>query len=322
MNRTFYTTAAKILAIAFISTCVSAVAMAQVGDGSATKNQSTMHLNQPQAPAVKLGLEGYCPVCIVGMKKWVKGTPDHQTVYDGATYRFPDAKTKAKFDADPAAFVPALGGDCTVCFAKMAKRVPGSIRIASLYNNRVYLFPEQKQKEMFDAAPADFANVDLAAKGNCIVCSVKMNKQVPGKPEFTAIHQGMRYQFPSDAERQMFISAPKSFVPSSETKMQGESKVIKTSMQPTTNSTQLVSITGKTGCAACSYGVNPIGAPNELGLAVVDQAGKVYVIEESHTRWPELYKARFDGRQVKVSGEIIRREGNVAWIKPSDLSTF
>ena len=65
---------------------------------------------------------------------------------------------------------------------------------------------------MFEATPEEFVNVDLAANGNCIVCSVKANKQIPGKPEFTAIHDGMRYLFPSDDARQMFIAAPNNFL--------------------------------------------------------------------------------------------------------------
>ena len=79
---------------------------------------------------------------------------------------------------------------------------------------------------------------------------------------------------------------------------------------------------GKTGCAGCTYGVKPIGAPDELGLAVVDGDGKVYVIEESHTRWPDLYEHRFDGQQVKVSGEIVKSEGNIIWLQPTELSVL
>jgi YHS domain-containing protein len=304
MNQKLISNAAKLFGIALVLAASINTSFAQ----------TTSQTKQADAQVVKLGLEGYCPDCIVGMKKWVKGKPEFQSVHDGTTYLFPEASAKAKFDANPAAFVPALDGDCTVCLAKMGKRAPGNIRFASLFKNRVFLFPEQKQKDVFDASPADFADVDLAANGNCIVCLVKMNKQVPGKAEFTAVHQGMRYLFPSDNERQKFIAAPSDFVPARTAKMNGESKTMKHSMLTK------VSITGKTGCAACSYGVKPIGAPNELGLAVVDQAGKIFVIEESHTRWPELYKARFDGRKVQVSGEIIRSEGNVTWVKPSKLS--
>ncbi len=34
---------------------------------------------------VRLGLDGYCPVCIVDGKKWVRGNPEFQTTYDGVT---------------------------------------------------------------------------------------------------------------------------------------------------------------------------------------------------------------------------------------------
>ena len=222
---------------------------------------------------------------------------------------------------DPAAYVPALGGDCTVCLAKIGKRVPGSVNFASLYKGRVYLFPESKQKEMFEAAPDEFVDVDLAANGNCIVCSVKANKQVPGKAEFTAIHNGMRYWFPSDAERQVFVATPNAFVPATKADVSAN-KVLPTTSAITQVHAQLVSIQGTTSCAGCNYGVKPIGAPDELGLAVVDSEGTVYVIEESHTRWPERYKARFDGEQVSVTGTVIKREGNVAWVQPSSLHTL
>lgn len=164
------------------------------------------------AAAPALGMGGYCPVCVVMMNKWVKGSPDHATVFDGKKYMFPDAGAMEKFVASPEKFVPALNGDCTLCYAKMGKRVAGSIEFASMHNGRVFLFPSKKEKEMFDASPTEFANVDLAANGNCVVCSVKMNKQVPGKPEFTAIHNGLRYQFPGEEQRQMFIQSPGEFV--------------------------------------------------------------------------------------------------------------
>ncbi len=267
-----------------------------------------------------VALGGYCSVCLVKMQKWVKGTDEHEVEYDGQRYQFPDNGAKEKFAAAPENFVPALGGDCIVCFAKMGKRVPGTIEFTSLNGGRLFLFPSQKEKAMFDANPAEFANADLAENGNCIVCSAKMGKQVPGNAAFTAIHKGLRYQFPSDKERQMFIQSPEEFVGQS-----SSPKAMKTSQtEPAQTQTaqQTVSIQGKTACAACSYGVTPIGAPNELGLAVIGPSGKIFVIEESHTRWPELYKARFDGKQVEVSGHILKSQGNIVWVQPTELSTL
>jgi hypothetical protein len=55
------------------------------GSGSATR-----------APAqATLALEGYCPVSVVEMRKWVKGDPAYQSVFDGHLYRFANADGKA-----------------------------------------------------------------------------------------------------------------------------------------------------------------------------------------------------------------------------------
>ena len=80
------------------------------------------HMEEP-----RIGLGGYCPVCILDANKWVKGSPEHQATYDGVTYYLPEEAIKQKFLANPAKYVPALGGDCIVCYVKLGKRVPGSV---------------------------------------------------------------------------------------------------------------------------------------------------------------------------------------------------
>ena len=141
----------------------------------------------------RIGLGGYCPVCILDANKWAKGSPEHQATYDGVTYYFPEEAIKQKFLANPAKYVPALGGDCTVCYAKLGKRVPGSVNHSARYDNRLFLFPGAKEKQAFLSDPEEFANVDLALKGDCAVCLVHGNKRVPGKPEFAEIKDGFRY---------------------------------------------------------------------------------------------------------------------------------
>lgn len=248
---------------------------------------------------VKLGLDGYCPVCIVDGKKWVRGKPEFQTTYDGITYRFPGDRPKQKFLDDPARYVPALGGDCVVCYVKAGKRVQGSIRHATFHRGRLFLFPSDGEKQAFLDKPAQFENADLALNGECAVCLAKMKKHVPGKPEFTAIHNGLRYQFPSNRERQMFLKEPASFAVE-----------------------ELVKVTGRTGCAGCDYGVSPIGAPDELGLAVTTPDGQVFVVENAHTKWPSIYKARYAGQNVKVTGRVIKTQGKIKWVEPIELKVL
>jgi YHS domain-containing protein len=142
------------------------------------------------------------------MKKWVKGNPNIQATYDGKTYYFPGSEQKEMFLVDPAKYVPALGGDCTVCLANMRKRVPGTVRHAALANGRLFLFPGGEQKQEFFANQAKYADIDLALGGKCAVCRVEINKDVPGNPEIAEYHQGFRYLFPSEKQREMFRANP------------------------------------------------------------------------------------------------------------------
>jgi YHS domain-containing protein len=162
-----------------------------------------------QAP---LALEGYCPVSIVAMEKWVKGDPAYQVAYDGRSYHFANERGKRMFQADPAKYIPALGGDCAVALVKMGKRIPGNIRHGSFHNGRLFLFSNADAHKMFQAEPATYANADLALGGMCPVCLVNMERSVPGKPEIAAFHRGFRYLFPAAGQRQAFLASPEKYV--------------------------------------------------------------------------------------------------------------
>ena len=168
--------------------------------------------SQSHAMDSSVALSGYCPICVTDMKKWVKGSPEHQVAYDGKTYLFPDEKLKAQFAADPGKYVPAMGGDCTVCAVDSGQKVPGSVQFSSLYKNRLYLFPGQMQKEAFGKNPAKYANADVAMDGKCTVCRVDMNKDVEGKPEFTSFYGGKRYMFPGKEQQETFMANPAKYV--------------------------------------------------------------------------------------------------------------
>jgi YHS domain-containing protein len=112
-----------------------------------------------------VGLDGFCPVCLIKGNKWELGTEQFQTVYDGITWRFPTNEAMEMFKRNPAAFVPALNGDCIVCFANADQRIHGDLRHGVFYRNRVLLFPSPKERDVFVANPARFADTDLALNG-------------------------------------------------------------------------------------------------------------------------------------------------------------
>src|SRR5271157_6078886 len=198
----------------------------------------------------RIGLGGYCPVCILDANKWAKGSPEHQATYDGVTYYFPEEAIKEKFLANPARYVPALGGDCIVCYAKLGKRVPGNVNHSARYDNRLFLFPGAEQQQAFLSNPKEFASADLALNGDCAVCQVHANKHVAGKPEFTEIKGGFRYQSVSAREQAAFRKDPAAYV---EPASRPNAMKSPTSLRP--NAGRTVSVVGKTTCAGREYGV-------------------------------------------------------------------
>lgn len=265
-----------------------------------------------EAREAPVALDGNCAVCLVNSQKIVKGKQEFKTVYDGQTYLFPSEEVKQKFLAQPEKYVPALNGDCTVCFAHHAGvRNPGTVNHVSVYQGRLFLFPNEQIKSIFDKSPAQYADVDLACDGKCIVCKVDGSKDVPGKAKFTAIYQGMRYQFPSQAVMQKFQAAPEKYV-----------SRFKSASGSSETDSQLVSVTGTTGCAACEFGVHPKKNPEELGLAVKSADGKIYVIEGAHDSHPKIYQSRFDGLKIKVKGKQIAAKGKFVWLDPQSVETL
>ena len=296
---------------------------------------ATPKANVPSVPE-QPAMSGYCPVCIIEASKWELGSPNHEVVYDGQTYRFPNSAVMAKFQQDPAKYVPALGGNCTVCFEKSGKRVPGSLMHAANYRGRIYLFPSDKEKQMFRDAPKQFANADLAIEGACVVCQVIANKQVAGRPEFAEFHNGMRYLFPSATEQMMFRNNPTQFVPGAEIEngfqdvppptsvtatanLDGQQASMQKSV-PVTKQMQLVSFQGMSSCAACSHGVHPLNDPRQLGLAIKTNDGQIIVVEGAHHMDPDTYRDRFNALNLEVTGTVIKSQGNVTWIQPNSLT--
>ncbi len=159
----------------------------------------------------ELGLSGFCPVSILKAEKWMQGSPKHQVSYDGLSYQFPAAEIKQTFLSDPIQFAPVLNGDCVVCLAKVRKRVPGSVRHAAKYKDRLYLFSSVEEKQMFLNNPAEFAQVDVAMDGNCTVCQINAGKTVPGNPQHVARYNGLRYFFHGENEKQTFLNNPEKF---------------------------------------------------------------------------------------------------------------
>lgn len=268
------------------------------------KERDAFKADPKRYAAADLGLGGYCSVCVVMARKWVAGKSEFVSVYDGVRYLFPGADEKAAFDADPAKFTPALEGACVVCLKDAQKRVVGSSSFSVIHDGRIYLFPDAATQRQFLAHPDQYARVDFANGGQCVVCARMSKQAMPGKVEFASVYKARRYLFPSAKEKQMFDADPTAFVVSDR------------KPDPTPAEVRVI---GKTACAGCSYGVQPIRDADSMGIAVVS-GGLVYVVEGGEKAYPELFQARFDGVAVELKGIVKKSEGRYVWVEPSSLT--
>ena len=78
-------------------------------EGSASSGPSTGSANR--GPELPVGLQGYCPVCLVEMRQWIKGDAQLAIEYDGKKYYFPGGEQAEMFEKAPLKYVPVLGGD-------------------------------------------------------------------------------------------------------------------------------------------------------------------------------------------------------------------
>lgn len=179
--------------------------------GSSGRGSSGSAARPGQRPEAPVALEGYCPVSLQMMKKWVKGKPAFSTVFDGHTYYFANQRGKQMFLENPVKYAPTLGGDSVVSLEETGKRVPGNIRLAAFHEGRLYLFASEQEKRMFLANAETYEDVDLAYDGNCVVCQLNMQRDMEGQPQFTVVYQGLRYMFPGAKQQQEFLRNPQRY---------------------------------------------------------------------------------------------------------------
>jgi YHS domain-containing protein len=92
-----------------------------------------------QADNQRLALKGYDPVAYFTEKQPMKGDPQHQHQWDGATYRFASAKHLEIFKADPDRYLPQYNNLCAASLANGVK-IEGNPEYWLVADGRLYLF--------------------------------------------------------------------------------------------------------------------------------------------------------------------------------------
>ena len=81
-------------------------------------------------------------------KRYVQGSPEHRSDYEGVDFHFSSAGNKALFDANPTAYLPQYGGYCAngIAFA-----IPwgGNAEDFIVHNDKLYIFGGRISKQAF-----------------------------------------------------------------------------------------------------------------------------------------------------------------------------
>jgi len=156
-------------------------------------------------------LSGFCPVSMLDLGLWDRGKYKHRCRYDGQTYLLASEEKRQRFLENPAHYVPALAGNCAVTYRELGKLVSGKNDFTVLYQDRLFLFADAEKKKAFKDDPKMLAKVDLANDGLCIVTQREEGKQMAGNPLYLTWHQGKRYWFAAQEQKEKFLADPKAY---------------------------------------------------------------------------------------------------------------
>jgi len=109
----------------------------------------------PNSPP--LGFEGYCPVSMRNVWKWVPGDPRYGIVHRGRTYWFAGPTEQQQFWSDPDRYTPALSGMDPVLAIDHQQQVPGKREHSIDYDNLFYMFASEATLQQFTANPQRYS---------------------------------------------------------------------------------------------------------------------------------------------------------------------
>ncbi len=102
---------------------------------------------------VFIAMDGYCPVRLKQDREWIKGEDQHSHIYKQQEYYFSGQEEKEEFISNPEQYAPQLLGCDPVIMWEKDRALPGSTAFAAYYNESLYLFMNEQNREMFRIDP-------------------------------------------------------------------------------------------------------------------------------------------------------------------------
>ena len=188
-------------------------AASSAGDNSAAGNDTSESNSERESGFYsRPAISGYCPVAIRKQGVWIRGKSKFKAAFDGKIYHMAGAEELALFREHPREFSPVLGGDSVVALAERGERVAGSAYQPLIAGDRLFLFVDTNEKQLFKDHPELYEDADLALQGNSLVSLLEKQREVPGLPAFETLFQGLRYRFADEDQLNRFLAGPEAFI--------------------------------------------------------------------------------------------------------------
>ena len=140
------------------------------GVPAAVAAANQMVATKPAAPAVKkptqadlpagsppLCFDGYCPVSLKTLNKWMVGNPQFGAVHRGRTYLFTGPQQREQFLAAPDSYSPVFAGKDPVLLLENQVSKDGVRDFGFKYGDEFYLFSSKETMQKFQASPQSYA---------------------------------------------------------------------------------------------------------------------------------------------------------------------
>ena len=114
------------------------------------------------------GLDGYCPVRLHDAREWTPGLESIVADYRDIRYRFASESDRDKFLKNPVAYAPQDLGCDPIVLTNEGKAVAGRIRYGAFFDQRLYLFNSQENRELFKKSPLLYIEIRSALKADQI----------------------------------------------------------------------------------------------------------------------------------------------------------
>ena len=142
------------------------------------------------------------------------GQTQFMATFDSQVYLFSQESNQERFKEDAQRYAPALGGASIVSYRDSRQIVPGNVEWRVVYQDRLFLFANEQEKQKFDADPQAYADADLVLQGFSTVSLVDDEVLRRGQEQFETIFDGRRIRLASQEEHERFLGNPGRYYPS------------------------------------------------------------------------------------------------------------